>query len=447
MAIRSLAAAVALLLASPAAAGPVRTDDVDVQSYRVRMELDVEAGRYQATMQLALERDASSASLELDAAELEVSSVSVGDTVLSFEQGDRRLRVDLPPSLATQVRLELTIAWSGGLSRGLKGGEGALWTRFHTASWMPCRERVADVATFEVELVTDPGAVTAAPGTPSPPVPTPDGRAAHRWTLDRPTPAYLLGFAAGRFTEEVLADGPPTMRLLTAPGVEQCDARGFATTEPALRYLERLTGLPYDQPQYTQVLVPGRAAQELSGMAVIGDRVCAIALTREQDAWFVIHELAHQWFGGRTTIADWAHNWLNEGVATFLTGAFGEAHWGRAEYDVELDRAKARVARERERGEDRALVVTDWDDPGETGGTITYSKGALVLGVLRADLGDEAFFGGLRRFAAIDGARPVTTSDLRGAFEAASGRELGGFFDRWVFDGSADITAMWPPAE
>jgi aminopeptidase N len=61
--------------------------------------------------------------------------------------------------------------------------------------------------------------------------------------------------------------------------------------------------------------------------------------------------------------------------------------------------------------------------------------GLLVLHALREQLGDEAFWDGLRQFT-VDGFRSpsgVTTDDLRRAMEEASGQELGRFFGRWVY--------------
>jgi aminopeptidase N len=54
--------------------------------------------------------------------------------------------------------------------------------------------------------------------------------------------------------------------------------------------------------------------------------------------------------------------------------------------------------------------------------------------MLRRFVGDEAFFSGLRRFYAAHRYRKAGTDDLRVAMEAASGRDLTRFFERWVLD-------------
>ncbi|HUK36223.1 MAG TPA: M1 family aminopeptidase, partial [Vicinamibacterales bacterium] len=67
---------------------------------------------------------------------------------------------------------------------------------------------------------------------------------------------------------------------------------------------------------------------------------------------------------------------------------------------------------------------------------LVYNKGAAVLHMLRRLLGDEAFFGGLRRFYASAKFRKVGTDELKEAFEAEAGRSLDRFFEAWIY-GSA----------
>ena len=53
--------------------------------------------------------------------------------------------------------------------------------------------------------------------------------------------------------------------------------------------------------------------------------------------------------------------------------------------------------------------------------------------MLRRLVGDDAFFFGLRRFYAEWRFKKAGTDDFRAAMEAASGRDLGQFFEAWIF--------------
>jgi aminopeptidase N len=64
---------------------------------------------------------------------------------------------------------------------------------------------------------------------------------------------------------------------------------------------------------------------------------------------------------------------------------------------------------------------------------LVYNKGAWVLHMLRQRLGDEAFFEGARAFLETHRYEGATTGDFRAALESASGRDLGAYFERWVY--------------
>ena len=64
---------------------------------------------------------------------------------------------------------------------------------------------------------------------------------------------------------------------------------------------------------------------------------------------------------------------------------------------------------------------------------IVYNKSAMVLHMLRRLVGDDAFFEGVREFYSEWKFRKAGTNDFRAAMEKASRRNLGRFFDTWVF--------------
>ena len=63
----------------------------------------------------------------------------------------------------------------------------------------------------------------------------------------------------------------------------------------------------------------------------------------------------------------------------------------------------------------------------------SYQKGAWVLHMLRAELGDEKFFRGIRRYYELHRNSTATSEDLRAALEQVSGRKLHDFFARWIY--------------
>ena len=62
----------------------------------------------------------------------------------------------------------------------------------------------------------------------------------------------------------------------------------------------------------------------------------------------------------------------------------------------------------------------------------SYDKGAWVLYMLHQQLGDSAFFRGLRSYYAKYRDSTALSDDLRHEFEQASGHSLAQFFDQWL---------------
>jgi aminopeptidase N len=64
--------------------------------------------------------------------------------------------------------------------------------------------------------------------------------------------------------------------------------------------------------------------------------------------------------------------------------------------------------------------------------TNSYQKGGYVLYMLNRQLGDTAFFRGLRSYYAHHQHGNALSDDLRVELERSSGRSLGQFFDQWL---------------
>jgi aminopeptidase N len=200
-----------------------------------------------------------------------------------------------------------------------------------------------------------------------------------------------------------------------------------------IRFYEEKSGVRYTGSAYTQVLVSGRAAQEMSGFAVMGVSYGQRVLADETQVWLGTHEVSHQWWGNAVTNRDWNEFWLNEGIASFMNAAYFEQRFGGEQYAKHIDGARAKFEALVAEGKDKPLVFPDWKNPSAADRSIAYDKGAYVMHLLREQLGDDAFWRGLRMYTRKHWGKSVTSRDVQEAMQQASGKDLTAFFRQWVY--------------
>lgn len=246
--------------------------------------------------------------------------------------------------------------------------------------------------------------------------------AAYTATFRETRPVETPSLFAGPWTvSERMAGG---VRLRTYFHEEQA-----ALAEPVLdqsaatiaRYAQAIG--PYPFAGFSVVSVPVPVGYAFPGLTTIGRRVLPLPFVRGQS---LDHEILHNWWGNGVRVGR-GGNWA-EGLTTAMA-----------------DHAAAEA-----RGEDAALRL-DWlrdyaalpagrDQPltafrGRTHDAsmvVGYGKTAFVFLMLRDLIGDEAWQAGVRRFARDQMVRDAGWPDLRRAFEAESGRDLGPFFAQWL---------------
>ena len=149
----------------------------------------------------------------------------------------------------------------------------------------------------------------------------------------------------------------------------------------------------------------------------------------------ISHELGHQWFGDLVTTKDWANIWLNEGFATFMEYLWIESHFGKDQADYERWQT-ARNWFAMKNLYAKPIVRHDFDDSSEFDGN-AYDKGGWVLYMLRHQLGDEAFYAGLKHYLEVNRGKNVVTADLTKAIEEATHTNVDQFFDQWIYGAGA----------
>jgi aminopeptidase N len=154
------------------------------------------------------------------------------------------------------------------------------------------------------------------------------------------------------------------------------------------------------------------------------------------------HEFAHEWFGNQLTNADWDDMWLHEGLGSYMQPLYMQYLHGDQEYFAALMQQRAGIRNKAPLVSGKHKREDDVYDlkRGGPGGDI-YSKGSLVLHTLRGLIGDDAFFRAVRELVyGTPDPRPghvtpryATTPDFIAIAQRASGRDLGWFFEVYMY--------------
>ena len=149
----------------------------------------------------------------------------------------------------------------------------------------------------------------------------------------------------------------------------------------------------------------------------------------------IIHEIAHQWFGNAVTEYDWDDVWLSEGFATYFTLLFIEHQYGRDAFVEGLKASQKQVNAFYEKNPDYRIVHNNLKDMRKVTTRQTYQKGSWILHMLRGVIGTDNFWKGIQSYYQKYQNANATTADFLREMEDASGRDLSGFFQQWLYKG------------
>ncbi|HYL35973.1 MAG TPA: M1 family metallopeptidase [Bryobacteraceae bacterium] len=418
------------------AAPPPRPYDVD--NYDVKIAPDLGAKRLEGEVTIRFHSIVDGLdSLELDAGALDVREVLEDSAGLRFERRGELLIVQLSKPVHLGEEPEITVRYNAGPAAGLNFFEDQVYTAYFTSHWMVSNDRPEDRATLRLVITAPASAKVAASGRL---IKTrrEGSHSVSEWRQDAEVPPFVFGFAAGDFAENSAQANRVKLRYLaTRSPQSKNDAAAlkkiFQNTAPALRFLEEKSGMPYPGPTYTQILARGDPKQEAATFTLLPEEYGKTLLSKPDDLWLLVHELAHQWYGIGIACRDWSDFWLNEGLATFLADGFLEQQFGAERYQHEIDDARATYEKFKADGRDRPLSFHGWNVAREAGGSIPYYKGAWVLHLLRQQMGEDAFWRGLRVYTKDNWGRATTSRDFQKSMEAAAATNLAEFFNMWVY--------------
>jgi len=398
--------------------------------------------------------------IDLDFDDMAIDSVLVSGTATKFERTPEMLNVMLASAAKRGDKFKVTVNYHGHPKDGLifaKDADGKIaatgdnWpNRVHY--WIPTLDHPSAKATVTFTVSAPQRYQVVANGK----FITLTGNAAtSHWKFEeaKPIPPYCMIVAVN---EGAIINSPDHATTNLLYNVPQRDVnyapKGFSPAAPALAFFGQ-TVAPY--PYEKLALIIG--ATQFGGMenssAIVfpsglfsgrtSDKMSARFDVPKRLEEVVAHEIAHQWFGDSVTESTWADLWLSEGFATYFAGLFVEKYDGEDAFREYMRNAAQRYFNY-EKQTNNPIHDTATINLMKLLNPNNYEKGAWVLHMLRSQLGDEAFFKGLRDYYNEHASANASTEDLRSALEKSSGKNLKEFFARWVYGtGHPRYQVLW----
>src|SRR5690242_10924621 len=453
----SLSAVQAVLSCSPLLRADepyARARDYDLQHSRIALRFDLEQKKVlgDVTHSLSILRDGTS-KIWFDSVGLTIQSVTVNKSPAKFETTADKLIIPLPGAAKTGDKFDVAIRYEGKPTKGMyfilpdkdyPDRPKQIWTQGEsedTRYYLPTYDYPNDRRTTETILTVPTSWITVSNGKLISVSDAGKGLKSWDWRESLPSSTYLITVVAGEFDEVKESWRGMPVTYYAPKGRGDRLPVNYSRTPAMIDLFSKKLGVDYPWEKYAQVMVDDFVAGGMENSSAttntsssLNHPKVAAELFTDEDG-LISHELGHQWFGDLVTCKDWGDIWLNEGFATFMENVWTEAHYGKDQADYERWEGARQWFAEGNLY-DKPIVRHDFDDSSEFDGN-AYTKGGWVLHILRQQLGEDAFYRGLKHYLEVNRGKNVVTGDLAKAIEESSHTNVDQFFSQWLYGAGA----------
>jgi len=263
---------------------------------------------------------------------------------------------------------------------------------------------------------------------------TSGGRTFSEWDTSHPIRGLTL--SAGRYVVRDRAVDNVTVSTYFFPGNDPLSGKYLDAVERYLRLYETLLG-PYPFEKFAVVENFFPTGYGFPSWTLLGSTVVSLPFILDTSLG---HEIAHSWWGNGVLVDPGGGNW-SEGLTTYVADHL---------YKERASPAEGREYRLKILRDYATLVPPGSDFPvdrfaGRTDPAtqaVGYGKAAMIFHMTRREIGDEAFWAGLRSVARGRLYRSASWEDLSEAIGSAAKRDMGPFFRRWIGSAGAPFLSL-----
>ena len=399
--------------------------------------------------------------LVLDAKAMLIHEISSEKKPLNFRYDGAKIYIDLEKVYNRNDSLQLYISYTARPDKVKQSGSKAItsakglyfvnskgvsdekpsqaWTQGATEAsscWFPTIDKPNQKTSQELQIRVPEKYKTLSNGVLVSQTPTANNERIDYWRMDQKHAPYLFFMAVGDFSVVKDTWKGKEVNYYVAKEYEALARNIFGKTPAMMTFFSNITGVDFVWDKYSQIVVRDFVSGAMENTTAVVHEEGAYQSQGDlidENKWetIIAHELFHHWFGNLVTTENWGNITLNESFANYSEYLWLEHAYGKQRADAHLFREAA--AYKKGDNSQKHLVRYNYEDKEDVFDAVSYSKGGLILHMLRNFLGDAAFFEGIENFLNENKYQAAEVAQLRIAFEAVSGKDLNWFFDQWYF--------------
>ncbi len=424
--------------------------------YTLDLDIDRTARTFRGTV--TIDGTATGDEIKVHAHELVIDNALIDGKEASFTLGkDDEVTISRPDLIAGEHTVSIT--YHGSISDSLHGlypcyftHEGQkkelLVTQFeshYAREVFPCIDEPAAKATFDVSVTTETG-ITVLGNMPVASQSESDGRLHTTFGTTPRMSTYLVALVMGELHAVSAETKSGTLVNVWATPAHEAKSIEFALEEAVaiIEFFDEFFDVPYPLPKADHVAVPDFSAGAMENWGLITYRETALIVDKEHSSinarqyvsGVIAHELSHQWFGNLVTMQWWNNLWLNESFASIMENIAPDALHPDWNVWLDFDTSSAVSAARRDAIDGVQSVQTDVTHPDEIqsifDGAIVYAKGARLIRMMIAYIGEEAFRAGLKEYFTKYAYQNTEETDLWRCLDASSGKSVSSLMQAWI---------------
>ncbi len=421
-------------------------ENFDVTHYEIHLNnFDFTNHTVQAQTIVTLTAVNSTNAIALELKSLTVSAVTAtGANVSNFSQNGDILTINLASAMAAGATASFTITYGGNTFNESWGG--VMWSGNYVCNmgvgfesiphnlgkcWFPCVDNFTDKATYDVYVTVSTAMTAVCGGNLVNTVDNGNGTKTVHYNVPQEIATYHISFAVGDYVEwtdtynGIERDIPITVyvkpsQINNVPGT-------FVHVKDIASFFENSFG-PYPFNRIGYVVTSVGCMEHVDNIGITSGVVTGNTSQEE----YVAHELSHMYFGNKVTCATAEQMWLNEGFAQFCGVFYRSDVYGEDDFQQAMS-SKTNNITTWCKSESNWIPLNNVPQTMTYDNSAVYNRGAVVVNTMMHYMGRETFLEGLRSYLNSYNYSAASSEQLRDALTTATGIDMNGFFDTYVF--------------